>query len=86
MAATPYELSGHAQRRIARRSIRAEWIAATLTDPEQVEADRSDPSVTHALRRIPEAADRVLRVIYNHTADPVRIVTVYFDRRLRRTP
>jgi hypothetical protein len=28
---------------------------------------------------IPERGFRVLRVIYNETVEPVRIVTIYFD-------
>jgi hypothetical protein len=54
-----------------------------LTTPERTEVDRSDPALTHALGRIAEHDGRVLRVVYNATVDPPRIVTVYFDRRQR---
>ena len=37
----------------------------------------------HALARIPERDDRVLRVVYNENVHPWRIVTAYFDRAMR---
>jgi hypothetical protein len=78
-----YVLSRHAQRRVDRRQIRVEWIAETLKDPDRVDPDRQDPTVRHALKKIPEMEHRVLRVVYNPTVQPVRVVSVHFDRRLR---
>lgn len=75
-----YELSEHAARVIIERKIAAPWVVQVLESPERSEADPDDPELTHALRRIPERDDRVLRVIYNATVHPPRIVTVYFDR------
>ena len=43
----------------------------------------NDPDLAHALRIIPEFGYRVLRVIYNHTRQPVHVVTVYFDRTMK---
>jgi hypothetical protein len=40
-------------------------------------------ALTHALAKIPECGDRVLRVVYNAYVDPLRVVTAYFDRRER---
>lgn len=37
----------------------------------------------HAMARIPEYGDRVLRVIYNHAASPEHIITAFFDRRMK---
>ena len=51
-----------------------------LRRPTSTEMDRDDPSLRHALDRIVERDNRVLRVIYNETRKPVRIATVYFDR------
>jgi hypothetical protein len=53
------------------------------THPERTESDRADPELRHAIGRIAENDDRSLRVIYNATVTPWRIVTVYFDRGLR---
>ncbi|MEQ6341940.1 MAG: DUF4258 domain-containing protein [Gammaproteobacteria bacterium] len=65
---------------IAEREILLEWVARILTNPQRMETDPEDPALGHALGRIPEHSDRVLRVIYNKTVKPWRIVTVYFDR------
>jgi hypothetical protein len=54
-----------------------------LAAPERTERDRSDPDLLHALGRIAERDNRVLRVVYNASMRPPRIVTVYFDRRQR---
>lgn len=74
-----YILTEHAQKRCKRRKIEPEWILAALTHPARTENDFDDPTLVHALLAIPEKGFRVLRVIYNETVEPVRIVTVYFD-------
>lgn len=51
--------------------------------PEATLRDARDPQLSHALRRIPEHGGRVLRVVYTHRIDPLRVVTAYFDRTLR---
>ncbi len=72
-------LTEHAQKRIRQRRIAPEWVAATLESPARTESDPDDPDLVHALRPIPERGFRVLRVIYNETAVPIRVVTAYFD-------
>jgi hypothetical protein len=57
-----------------------------LSAPERVEQHASDPALRHALARIPERDGRVLRVVYNASVNPPRVVTAYFDRRQRGTP
>ena len=74
-----YVLTDHAQKRIAKRQIRAQWIEETLAYPVKIESDQEDPELLHALRPIAERGFRVLRVIYNETVNPVAIVTAYFD-------
>ena len=76
-------LSAHAEVVIKERSIRREWVERVLEKPEKTEPDGADPQVTHALGRIPEYGNRVLRVIYNRGTDPVTVVTAYFDRAMR---
>jgi hypothetical protein len=78
-----YEISDHAADVITEREIETTWVVRVLANPERTEPDRSDPKLTHALGRIAEREDRVLRVVYNGSAIPPRIVTVYFDRRQR---
>ena len=59
------------------------WIEITLSAPQRVELDLKDPNLRHALAAIAECDKRVLRVIYNVTTNPNRVVSVYFDRKLR---
>jgi len=54
-----------------------------LEHPQRVESDKVDPAVKHAIGSIAEYGGRTLRVVYDDTVDPVRIVTAYFDRTLR---
>ena len=49
--------------------------------PEQIEPDTVDAELEHHLARIAEFDNRVLRVIVNRNVAPVRVVTVFFDRR-----
>ncbi len=74
-----YVLTEHAQKRLRKRKIAIEWIAATLEHPARTENDPDDPELAHALRAIPEREFRVLRVIYNESVVPVRVVTAYFN-------
>jgi hypothetical protein len=74
-----YVLTEHAEKRLRKRKILLEWVTATLEHPARTENDPDDPDLAHALRPLPERGFRVLRVIYNETANPIRVVTVYFD-------
>lgn len=78
-----YELSAHAVAVMAEREIPKEWVTRVLLEPERTERDKSDPALRHALGRIAERDDRVLRVVYNETVEPWRVVTAYFDRTMR---
>jgi hypothetical protein len=45
------------------------------------EPDRWDPQIKHALGRVAERENRVLRVIYNASVNPLRVITG--DMRIR---
>lgn len=79
----PYSLSEHARTVIQEREILLEWVSRTFLEPERTDPHSVDPSLRHALARIPENGNRVLRVVYNYTIAPPRIVTAYFDRSLK---
>jgi hypothetical protein len=84
MADTPsYELTSHAVTVIRERGIRREWIDRVLRFPSKTESDKKDPDLRHALAPISEHGNRILRVVYNPTVNPQRIVSVYFDRSQR---
>lgn len=79
-----YELSEHAAHVLRERGIGEAWVRLTIEDPERTE-ERPDGTM-HYLRRIEEYGNRFLRVIVNRQVIPIRIVTVFFDRRLGRPP
>ena len=81
--APPFVLSEHAAEVVRERQIRMEWIAAVLAQPAISHPDKDDQAVQHVLARIPEFGGRVLRVVYNPSTSPVRVVTVYFDRSMK---
>lgn len=80
-----YRLTEHARESLRKRpSIRVEWVERVLQQPERVEPDGVDPELEHRLGRIQESEGRVLRVIVKKGTNPLRIITVYFDRKMRR--
>lgn len=81
-----FTLTAHAATVISERGIDIEWIERVLLEPARMEPDRNDPSLAHALAPIAERGDRVLRVVYNPSDNPLRVVTAYFDRRQRGKP
>ncbi len=84
MSSNPsYVLTAHAARVIQERGITLAWVERVLTRPTRIEHDNHDPKLHHALARIPEFGDRVLRVVYNERTQPRQVVTVYFDRTQR---
>jgi hypothetical protein len=80
----PFELTAHARFMLTERGIDPAWVARALARPDRVVEDPSDPALRHALAAIPERDGRFLRVVYNRTTDPWRVVTAFFDRRERK--
>lgn len=78
-----YVLSSHAKTVITERSIKNEWLERVFSRPERLDVDPDDPDLRHAFGRISEHGNRILRVVYNSSARPIRIVTAYFDRTMR---
>jgi hypothetical protein len=76
------ELSQHARDMLQEREIREEWMWRTVLEPDRIEVGMDGN--THYMKAIPEHAGRFLRVVVNADVQPGRIVTLFFDRRLRR--
>ena len=55
----------------------------TLSAPELVLPDPDAATVERRFRRIPEFGGRVLRVAVNTAVGPNRVVSVFFDRRMK---
>ena len=78
-----FELTKHAQKALNEREIPMEWLERTLAAPELTLPDPDDATVERRFRRIPEFGGRVLRVAVNTTVEPKRVVSVFFDRKMK---
>jgi hypothetical protein len=78
-----YDLTRHAKDVIAERNILLSWLEQVLESPELVEPDSGDPELMHHVGQIKDHGNRPLRVVFNRRASPVRIITVYFDRKMK---
>ena len=78
-----FQLTKHAQRAMAEREIPIEWVQRTVEAPEVTLPDLNDATVQRCFRRIPEFGGRVLRVTVNRTVEPKRMVSVFFDRKMK---
>ncbi len=78
-----FELTRHAQKMLDEREIPFEWLERTLSAPELVRPDPDDATVERRFRRIPEFGGRVLRVAVNTAVEPNRVVSVFFDRKMK---
>ena len=78
-----FELTKHAQKALDEREIPVEWLERTFAGPELVLPDPDDATVERRFLRIPEFGGRVLRVAVNTTVEPNRIVSVFFDRKMK---
>jgi hypothetical protein len=72
----------HARDMLTERGIPDEWVARTVESPLRTE--HHDDGTTHYLSNVLERGGRVLRVVLNEKVSPAIVVTVFFDRRLRR--
>ena len=77
------ELSIHYKEMLNERQIKPEWAEATLETPDRTE--RKSDGTVHYIKQIHENEERWLRVIVNEVVNPNKIITAFFDRRLRRT-
>jgi hypothetical protein len=79
-----YELSNHARDMLSERAIREEWVSRALNSPDRT--DVAEDYNRHYIKAISEFGGRYLRVVVNPQHAPVRIVTFFFDRRIRTLP
>jgi len=78
-----YELTEHAVVRIEERRIEFRWLEQAITLPEKTEPDPDNPALEHRLAAIAERDYRVLRVVCDPQATPLKVVTVHFDRSMK---
>ena len=75
--------SWHALYVMAERMISPEWVARTVAEPAFRVSDPNDEALERFYRTVPEYGNRVLRVVVNTQVAPWRVVSVFFDRRMR---
>ena len=78
-----YELTRHAAKALEEREIPFDWMERTLAAPELSLPDHDDAAVERRFRRIPEFGARALRVAVNTAVEPNRVVSVFFDRKMK---
>lgn len=78
-----YELTGHARHVLDERRILLVWLESVLATPALIERSLTDPDLENRFGKIVEFGDRVLRVVVNAQVVPERVVSVYFDRRMK---
>jgi hypothetical protein len=67
---------------IIEREIMESWIFDTITIPDYTEFI-SDKEL-HYITQLKEFGNRYLRVVVNLYSQPKRIITIFFDRRIKR--
>jgi transposase len=67
---------------LSERGIEREWVSLAVQHPDRTE--EKDDGTRHYIKRMAENGNRWLRVIVNVNEVPEKLVTVFFDRRLRR--
>jgi len=81
---TEYIFSKHATEMIRERKNIEDWVWRALNESENTFT--SEDGNLHFAKAIAEKENRVLHVVMNRAVSPKRIVTVFFDRRLRSKP
>jgi len=76
-----YVFSKHTSEMMEERKITEDWVWRVLNEPENIFTGEDGNS--HFAKAITEKENRVLHVVVNPAVSPKRIVTVFFDRRLR---
>ena len=77
------ELTSHARDMLQERKIPEEWVWRTIQTPDDKKWHVEDDHV-HYTKSTRERDGRILRVVVDQNAHPHHIVTVFFDRRLRK--
>jgi hypothetical protein len=76
-----YEFTVHSADMLSERTIPIEWIFDTLNEPDKIEY--SEENTVHYIKTIKEFGSRYLRVIVNPITEPKKIITFFFDRRIK---
>lgn len=78
-----YSFTIHTQDMLKERDILEAWVLQTINAPD--DKNFGDDGNMHYFKSIPERGNRILHVVVNETVEPNRIVTLFLDKRARRT-
>ncbi len=81
-----YNFTNHADqqfKKFGRSQIKIDWIEKTLNNPDYKEI-YEELDKTYHWKCISEYGNRALKVVFNHTQTPVKIITFYFDRNYKK--
>jgi len=76
-----FAFTSHARDMLAERKIPEDWVWRALNQPDEKQLGKDGNM--HYTKSIIENNGRVLHVIVNPNFHPNRIITLFFDRRLR---
>jgi len=78
---TDFVFSQHANDMMEERNIPKKWIWRVLSESDNTFT--TEDGNLHFTKAIAEKENRILHVVVNPNVSPKRIVTLFFDRRLR---
>lgn len=73
-------LTAHARLTVQERGLALEWVERAILDPDRTEDDPSGPDVRRSFKRIPEAGDRIIRVVHRPDGAGILVITAFLDR------
>ena len=77
------EFTNHAKETMQDREIEEDWVEHTLDAPLLRVPDPAHDGLERLYRPISDRDGRVLRVVVDTSSDPWRVITVFFDRKMR---
>jgi len=78
-----YQMSKHARDALEERQTPIDWMERALENAALIVPSAADAALESRLLPIAEFGNRILRVVVNKDAAPVRVISVYFDRTMK---
>ncbi|HEY0837408.1 MAG TPA: DUF4258 domain-containing protein [Azospirillum sp.] len=72
--------TAHAQMTLRERALSVEWVERAVQHPDRTEPDPDNPTVRRAFKRIPEAGNRIIRVVHRPQGTDILVITAFLDR------
>lgn len=73
-------LTAHARLTIQERGLALEWVERAIESPDRIEADPSGPDIWRSFKLIPEAGNRIIRVVHRREGANILVITAFLDR------